>query len=151
MTWTYSCDPSTSEKDAVRWKVGDTDADDPIVQDEEIEYELARYSTDPRQIIKASINVAKGIAAKFAKQSTYRIGQVSETLSRKAEAYERLVVELTDELVTEARRAVLPAMVAHSVSLKAVNESNTDRVQPGIKIGQDDYYGTDTDDYGNSY
>lgn len=150
MTWTYSCDPAASDKDAVRWKVGDTDPDDPIVQDEEIQYELTKFAGDPRLIIKAAINVAKGIAAKFAKQSTYRIGQVSETLSRKAEAYERLVVELTDELTISARRAVLPAMVAHSKSLKAAQESDSDRVQPGIRVGMDDYHNTD-DEYGNSY
>jgi len=151
MTWTYSCDPSSSEKDAVRWKVGDTDSDDPIVQDEEIEYELTQFATDPRQIIKASINVAKGIAAKFASESTYRIGQVSETLSRKAEAYERLVSELIDELTMSARRSVVPAMVAHSKSLKAVNEANTDRVQPGVRVGMDDNYGTTDDLDGSSY
>ena len=151
MTWTYSRDPSASDKDAVRWKVGDTDSDDPIVQDEEIEYELTAFASDPRLIIKAAINVAKGIAAKFAKESTYRIGQVSETLSRKAEAYERLVTELTDELTVSARRSVMPAMVAHSKSAKATQEADTDRVQPGITIGMDDYYSADDDSYGSSY
>ena len=138
MSWTYSCDPSASDKDAVRWKVGDTNSDDQIVQDEEIEYELSQFSGDSRAVIKAAINVAKGIAAKFARESTYRIGQVSETLSRKAEAYQRLVEELTDELKTSAYRNVLPAMVAHSISLKQAQEDNTDRVKPAFTIGMHD-------------
>lgn len=138
MTWTYSCDPTSSDKDAVRWKVGDTDPDDQLVPDEAIEYELAQFSGDARAVIKAAINVAKAIAAKFARQSTYRIGQVSETLSRKSEAYERLVDELTTELKTSAFRSVLPAMVAHSVSLKAAQEADTDRVKPAFKVGMHD-------------
>lgn len=43
MTWTYSGDPSTSPKDEVRFLLGDTDTNDQLIQDEEIEYLLTTW------------------------------------------------------------------------------------------------------------
>jgi hypothetical protein len=149
-TWTFSGDPAASDKDAVRHKVGDTNCDKQIVSDEAIEYELAQFPGDPRRVLKASINVAKAIAAYFAQESTYRIGQVSETLSRKSEAYERIVDQLEHEIKLSARRSVLPAMIAHSKSLKRAAELDTDRVEPGIRVGMDDYFTYSDDVYGTA-
>lgn len=41
MTWTYSGDPSTSELDAVRFALGDTDTSFQLMQNEEINYVIA--------------------------------------------------------------------------------------------------------------
>lgn len=41
MSWTYSGDPSTSDLDRYRFLVGDTDAGEPLLQDEEIAFILA--------------------------------------------------------------------------------------------------------------
>ena len=38
MSFSYSGDPSASTLDAARFLIGDTDADSPIMQDEEIQY-----------------------------------------------------------------------------------------------------------------
>lgn len=38
MSWTYSGDPSKSQKDAARFAIGDTDSAKPLLQDEEITY-----------------------------------------------------------------------------------------------------------------
>ena len=46
MTWNYSGDPSLSSRDAVRFLIGDTDPNDPLVTDEEIAYALGRF-TEP--------------------------------------------------------------------------------------------------------
>ena len=42
MSWTYSGDPATSDKDAVRFLTGDTDAGDQLASDEEIAYALSQ-------------------------------------------------------------------------------------------------------------
>ena len=41
MAWTYSGDPSLSELDRYRFLIGDTDAGEPLIQDEEIAFILA--------------------------------------------------------------------------------------------------------------
>ncbi len=136
MAWTYSADPSTSAADAVRIKIGDTNQADPQLQDEEIQYFLDQYAGASRPQQRAAIDAARALAAKYARESTYRIGQVSETLSRKSEAYERLAEELTTEL--RGLSLVSMAMVAHKVGLKQEQEADSERVEPGIRIGMHD-------------
>ena len=36
MTWTYSGDPATNARDAIRFLTGDTDTNDQLINDEEI-------------------------------------------------------------------------------------------------------------------
>lgn len=43
MSWTYSGDPSTSQLDEIRFIIGDTNVNAPIMQNEEIEYLIAEY------------------------------------------------------------------------------------------------------------
>ncbi|NLD21613.1 MAG: hypothetical protein GX664_03905 [Bacteroidales bacterium] len=43
MAWSYSGDPKTSEKDKYRFLIGDTNVDDPILQDEEIEFIISEH------------------------------------------------------------------------------------------------------------
>jgi hypothetical protein len=43
MAWTYSGDPSSSELDRYRFLIGDTDVDDKVLQDEEINFIIAEY------------------------------------------------------------------------------------------------------------
>ena len=47
MSWTYSMNPGTSPKDTVRYLIGDTNIDNPIVQDEEIQFNLAEVGNEP--------------------------------------------------------------------------------------------------------
>ena len=136
MSWTYSGDPSESDLDAVRLRVGDRDENDQLLQDEEIEYFLAQYPGGGNAALRASIDSAKAIAAAYARQSTYRIGQVSETLSRKSEAYERLAKELTEEL---RQLAVVSAKaVAVSTADKAAQAADSTLVKPYISRGMHD-------------
>lgn len=46
MSWSYSGDPTSSEKDALRFLVGDTDIKRPVMQDEEILYLVDTYGTN---------------------------------------------------------------------------------------------------------
>lgn len=43
MTWTYSGDPNSDEKDLYRFLIGDTDVKEPILQDAEIEYVIGSH------------------------------------------------------------------------------------------------------------
>lgn len=80
MTWIYSGDPSSSDKDEVRYLVGDTDVNDQLVSDEEIDYALATwlpvYGT--KQWVAAA--VADQIAGRFARETSYSADGVSINL-----------------------------------------------------------------------
>jgi hypothetical protein len=52
MAWTYSGDPANSEVDGYRFKVHDTIATEPILQDEEIQYVLDTYTSENLRLYK---------------------------------------------------------------------------------------------------
>ena len=96
MSWTYSADPSSSKKDAVRWLIGDTNPDDPLVQDEEINFCLTEFNGE---IYRAASVTARNIAARFtgeAQSTSKSVGglSLSKSLGDKAQRYERLAKSL---------------------------------------------------------
>lgn len=90
MSWTYSGDPATNDKDKVRFLIGDTDQTDQLLQDEEITYLL---SETPNVLLVAS-RAAKAIAAKFSRQADKAVGDLRISLSQKAQAYMALAADL---------------------------------------------------------
>ena len=62
MTWTYSGDPSTTSRDAVRYRSGLTDKDDQLVSDEEIAYVLAESAGD---VVTATVSILDALAVRF--------------------------------------------------------------------------------------
>ena len=52
MTWTYSGDPSLSELDSYRFKIGDTISTEPVLQNEEILYVLNTYTNESLRLYK---------------------------------------------------------------------------------------------------
>lgn len=79
--WTYSGDPSKSPLDAVRFLIGDTDENDPLLNDAEIQYTLYHG------VVSAAIQCCDIIAAKFLREVDYAIGPLRESASQKANAY----------------------------------------------------------------
>lgn len=90
MTWTYTGNPASSDRDAVRFLVADTDSTDPLISDEEIAYLLDLYTEAPH----AAVGAARAIAAKFSRESDQarNIGDLSlsESLSQKSTQYHHL-------------------------------------------------------------
>ena len=131
MTWTY--DPSIpTDKDAVRFEIGDTDTNDQLLQDEEIGYLLTTEGT----VLGAAIVAAEKAAAKLAKQADQTVSKVSVSLSQRAEAYRKLVGDLKNRL---AIKFGAPYAGGISKSDKEAEELDEDRVQPNFTIGMDDF------------
>lgn len=93
MAWTYSGDPETNEKDMYRFYVGDTDEDDPILQDEEIEFIISEY---PNHTVRLYLLFDRA-AGFFARQIKRKVGPIEEDptsrmryFSAKALYYQRL-------------------------------------------------------------
>lgn len=92
MSFTYNAaDLDTSDLYQVRFKIGDTDSSDALLQDEEINYLLAEYVS----VKKASIQCCLNLAAKFARQVDYKLGPHSVSASKRATHFRQLAQDLS--------------------------------------------------------
>lgn len=96
MTWTYTADPSTSTKDAVRFLIGDTDETNQVIQDEEIYFNLGEVGGEP---YRAASNTCYNLAARYtseAQSTSKSVGglSISKSFGDKASRYERLAKDL---------------------------------------------------------
>jgi ribosome maturation protein Sdo1 len=130
MGWSYSGDPSTSDKDAVRYYVGDTNQQRPLLSDEEVQFSVDAF---PNQRLAAAMS-ADAIAAKFTRESDQRVGDISKALSKVADAFRKLAARLR----AEAGKRALARFPATSKDWKESRSQDTDLVQPEFPIGLGD-------------
>lgn len=88
--WTYSGDPASSDLDAVRFEIGDTDAEDPLLKDKELLYTL----NEEGNILNAAARSCEALAKKFAREADKRLGPLSISLSQRSKAYRELAKDL---------------------------------------------------------
>lgn len=69
MSYSYSGDPSASALDAARFLIGDTDANAPIMQDEEIQYIIDTYGANTNSSKYQLFNRAATLFARDIKRS----------------------------------------------------------------------------------
>lgn len=69
MSWTYSGNPANSQIDECRFLLGDTNASEPIMQDEEIQYIIDMYEGNKNQILYQLFSRAATIFARDIKRS----------------------------------------------------------------------------------
>ena len=120
MTWTYSGDPSSSTRDAVRFLIGDTDTNDQLISNEEINYFVVEFNNARRSASEA----ARSIAAKFARLMNRSIGGLSADFSAKYRQY----LELADNLIAkEEMRPVSLYISGYTKSEKELVELDDDR------------------------
>ena len=84
MTWSYSGNPKLSAKDQVRFQIGDTNPEDPLLTDEEIEYLLSLYNNTP---MNTSIRCCETLVSKFSRLADEAVGQVKISYSQIADTY----------------------------------------------------------------
>lgn len=102
MSWSYSQDPTASDLDWVRWKVQDTDTNDHLVEDEEIEAEIAALGTKEL----AAVAVARVIARKFARLASGKsLGKKASQYADRAKQYAALAKQLEEEFGTGGAQA----------------------------------------------
>ena len=139
MSWVYSGDPGFSDKDQVRFQVGDTDGTDQQVSDEEIEWAI----TETASTRGAAAIIARAIAAKYARLTDMSVGDLRQSYSQRQEHY----TELAERLERQEGLRSLNDMYAGGISEsdKETQEEDTDRVSPNFKIGMHDNPGSSTD------
>lgn len=143
MTWSYSGDPATSEKDAVRFYISDTDKELPLLQDEDIKFLLDRWMPIYKSLLLTSAVACEIIAGKFARQVSVNADGVSVGISELQSKYNDLASSLRDQYKMERQGTpLLPGVMWD------------DRWDPTIKptrfgIGFTDNYMAGRQDYGD--
>lgn len=133
MAWTYSGDPTSSQKDEVRFLIGDTIASDPLLQDAEVNYCLAQ---EPMSLLAAAL-ACVAISSLYSRLADSRIGDVQQSMSQKSKQYAELALELRRRAAVSAT----PTFGGISHSVKDTLNQDTDLVQPDFARGMDDIPG----------
>lgn len=143
MTWTYSGDPASSDRDAVRFEIPDTDTDNQLVLDEEINYALTVESGP----LGAAAHCCEVLARKFAAKADTVIGSLQFKYSASAEVFG----DRAKELRARSQAAGIPFAGGISQADKDARADDDDRVQSSAQRGQFDNPGTGLRDPGRPF
>jgi len=135
MTWNYSGRPADSDRDHVRYLIGDTCEDEPLVQDEEIAFVIAEQST----LKLAAASALRALAALYSRKVTSKVGDVSNNCSDMSKAFSDRANELDPSgQATSSAPLVRLSFGGLTVSGKDTLDADCDAVQPWFKRGMDD-------------
>lgn len=105
MAFSYSGDPQSEPKDAVRFLVGDTDESDPLLSDEEINFLVAE---EPNRYAAAAA-ACRSIAAKLAREYERMESETLKATDRTPERYRQLAMDLDKRAVTSSSVSIVAA------------------------------------------
>jgi hypothetical protein len=93
MTWSYSGNPASSTRDAVRFLIGDTDTNDQLLSNEEIDYTISSSGS----LYQAAHDCAYAIASSFARlASSKTVGDLSISYSDRAASFYQVADRMLD-------------------------------------------------------
>jgi len=93
MTATYTS-PDSDDKDAVRFLIGDTNPNQALVTDEEIEWTITKWLPLYNTVEYCASVVADTIAARFAREANYSADGVNISLANLAQQFRDLAANL---------------------------------------------------------
>ncbi len=125
MTFTYSGDPSASNKDQVRFLVADTDATSPVLSDEEINWIISECSSS---IPRAALAAAEEVLSRLARQVDKSVGDLRISASQRHAQYKETVARLRKK----AGRGIVPFAGGISKADKETRAEADDRVEPAF-------------------
>jgi hypothetical protein len=108
MAWTYSGNPGSSDRDSVRFRIGDTDINSQLLSDEEIDYLLVEYKSPGEAAYQAAIR----LGAKFGRLKSKTVGSLSIQYGELTERF----YQLADRLKAENRSKLRGAPIATGIS-----------------------------------
>lgn len=137
MPWSYSGDPSTSDLDAVRFEIQDTNSSAPLLEDTEVLWALL----DENKVAGASPTTVSGptlygpaarccavIARNFLAQADSQIGQLRIVSTKRAAQYE----DMARQLRLKAQGYYAPYAGGQSISEKEEFAADSDAVLPAF-------------------
>ena len=141
MSWSYSGDPTSSPKDEVRFLIGDTRANYPMMSDEEIIYCITlvygSLEAAPAQgnFLPAAY-AADNLATKYAGMADKSVGDLHISYSNQFRQYQ----QLAQRLRARATNWLIPIYSGGQFhSEKTANYSDPDRATVAIKVDGMDY------------
>ena len=138
MTGTYSGDPATNARDAIRFLTGDTDTNDQLINDEEIAWtnnQVTGSDTATTALYEVSYRVMVAIASKFSRLADQSVGDLKVDMYQKA-TNAREQAKLLYAQASREGNTPTPYAGGISVSDKEIDEANSDIVQPYFSRGQ---------------
>jgi hypothetical protein len=133
LTWTYSGDPSASNRDKVRFLVHDTDTTRQLITDEEVAWALTDAGGN---YYRAAATCCRVIGSEFA-QSNVTVGDVAEVFFG-ADANWTTLAEEYDRKAAAVGSCPSPFLGGASVDRRRDNAADTDRTLPRSWFGQFD-------------
>lgn len=135
MTWSYSGDPSSSTLDEVRFLIQDTDTNDQLLSNEEINYLIAGYADDAYSAAVACVVALIGQASRSIEESK-SVGDLS--ISRKNGARLQQWQMLKAQLEQERFRRYPAAPVVNANVLLPTVERDEEDEGSDFVVGQMD-------------
>jgi hypothetical protein len=112
MTWSYSGDPSTSEKDAIRFYIGDIDDSLQVLSDEDIKFLIDTWGPKYKSTILTAAVAAEMIANHFAREVSVSADGVSVGSNELQSKYNLLAENLRDLYkIEEQGSPIIPGLL----------------------------------------
>ena len=135
MSWTFS-ESLTTTRDKLRLRVGDTDANDPLLSNETLDVLLTDKGDD---LALAAIDAVRAIIAKLGREFDRSAVGVGGSRSQKVQHFHDLLKQLTKE----SRLSTGVVLGGVSASRKQTIEDDSDFVRPSFTVGGDDLPSTE--------
>ena len=130
--WTYSGDPTTSNKDAIRFLIGDVDSQDQQLMDGEINYTFILRGT----VYGAAAQCCRHLSSRYSRRADSVQADLRTLYSSIAKAYATRAKEY------ENREAIGGGAIAYAGGIsqgdKTRQEASSDRVTPQFNLGMTD-------------
>lgn len=136
MAFTYSGNPGSSDRDAVRFLIQDTDSTDPLMQDAEIDWLLAQVTN----VYQAAHDACYALGAKYARlaDQSKSVGDLSLSLSYGSMS-ERYIGLANEFMELASRRDVPTPWVAPNNLASTANRVYDNGHDTDFWLGQMDY------------
>jgi len=108
MSFSYSGTPSDSDLDEVRFYLGDTNPEDVLLQDEEVQFVINKWNQIHNSNLFNAAVCADMIAGHFAREVTISADGVSIQMSELQQKFQTLGEELRDQHKLYAASGVMP-------------------------------------------
>lgn len=125
--WTYGGDPSKSSRDAVRFLVGDTMRERPLLDDREIDYILS----DTTNTTLAAARACEALWSRFMGLADYTVGNVSKKYGSLADKFKAR----SEEFRARVSERALVSFPATLVSEKRTLQADPELAPPQFAVG----------------
>jgi len=135
VTWTYSGNPASSTRDLVRFLIADTDIDDQLLSNEELDYLVTTWTDPFASAIAAVRQLIAQAARSYTESRTVGSTTISENPQQRVDQWMRLLGSLQSQRATQF--PAFPVVNANAI-VPTVDKDKTDEAGTDFVVGQFD-------------